>query len=187
MNLLKLQRPLAVVMITLVMVATAAPLVPVVRAQSSDMNVLVQQLNQQASVIGPTDPSFASLQQQFGAQMGMSGAMLAAAFQAAPQGAGQSYSGVNYFPLASAQNLDVRSVAAGQTPAALLGVLQFTASVRMGSMVLPTQLGIAVMSSPFAVVLIDLATGQIVAFVLLSITPILAVTFVPSFTLIRSS
>jgi hypothetical protein len=147
---------------------------------------VVQQLIQQAAVIRPSDPSFAALQQQFIVRVGLSSPALAAAFQNSPHGQLQDYSGgMTYSPLAANQALDMKSVATGQMQSALLGVLQVPAGAHMGSISLPAQLGVAVMAGSFVVVLIDLTSGQIIAFILLPVSPILAVVFFPAFSVIQ--
>lgn len=185
----RIQRAIVTLMIALLMVATGAPVVTVAEKdhpdQGNDKGMLVQQLIQQATIIGPGAPIFTSLQAQFTAWLGLSGMMLAASFQSDARGMPQAYSGMAYYLLASAQGLDMRSVASGQVQSALLGVLQVPMGAHLGGVSLPGQLGVAVMSGSFVIVLIDLATGQIIAFILLPVSPILAVVFFPSFLVIQ--
>lgn len=151
---------------------------PSVQAQP-DPATLAQQLIRQAWVIGPSDLGFAPLSQELLARTGLSGPALAAALQAGPHAPPKALSSWTYWALLSAQGVDLRQVAAGQVPSVLLGLVRGPAGARLGSVPLPQPLGVVAFASSvaFAVALLDLSSGQAVAFVLLPASPLAAAPF----------
>ncbi len=143
----------------------------------SDPGTLIQQLIRQAWVIGPADLGFPLLQQELLARTGLSGPALAAALQAGPYASPQALGSWTYYPLLSAQEGDLRRVAARHLPSLLLGLL--SGPMRLGNAQLPATVGVAVFASSFAfaVALVELSGGQPVAFVLLPASPLIAAPF----------
>jgi len=151
-----------------------------VRAQGEPSQQTVVLLAQQAQIVRPGDPRFPQLLSKFTSQVGMSGQALAAAFLAEPLAqATQMGNGIIYYPLVSSQGMDMRLIASGQQQAALLGILEVPQGATLAGGALPQRLGIAAMAGSLIIVLIDLNTGQVIAFIILPAAIILAFLFFP--------
>lgn len=167
-----------VLMIFGLVVALAPTSSLVVQAQL-DPGTLAQQLIRQAWVIGPTDLGFVPLRQELLARTGLSETALAAALQAGPHAPPLAVGSFTYWALLEAQGVDLRQVATRQVSYLVLGVLRGPHSTRLGSIPLPQTFGVVVFASSlaFALAVVDFSSGQVVAFVLLPVSPVLAASF----------
>jgi hypothetical protein len=170
----------AVVLSLLLVYLTLSPALLIKAQGQQPSQETVVLLAQQAQVIRPGDPRFSGLSTQFAARMGLSGHALAAAFLSGPLGsATQLGNGIVYYPLLSSQGLDMRLIAGGQQQTALLGILHLPQGATLAGGALPQRVGVAAMAGSLVLVLIDLTTGQIIAFISLPAALILAFFFFP--------
>lgn len=184
---MKFTRLLTVVVLSALLVfLTIQPDLLVAQAPQEPNQQTVTLLAQQAQVILPTDPRFNGLLMQFSSRIGLSGPGLANAFLTSPQASPVSLgNGIVYYPLVSAQNLNMTQVANGQIQATLMGVMTVPQGATLGGTTLPQRLGVAAMTGSFVVVLIDLSTGAIIAFLILPDTLILSFLFFPAIIIIQ--
>lgn len=142
----------------------------------------VGQLAQQAQLVFPGDPRFEELHARWREQM----PAVPQALQAQPRGHPISLGrGITFFPFRSVESLDLRQIASGQIPAALLGVLQLPPGTKLGGHPLPPSVGVGAMHGSLVLVLFDLTTGTVIAFVLLPSSLILVFTFFPVLVVIQ--
>jgi len=134
-----------------------------------------RQLAGQGQVIGPTHPQFGGLATEFYATLGLDSPTIAAKLQSLPIGAGEKSA---VFP--ELQQLNLTQVLQGQKQAILLGRFALPTAASFGGVQLPAgHYGVAIMNDGaapaldgtsnafhigFSIVLINLYTGNVVAF-----------------------
>jgi hypothetical protein len=177
--MLRFTRVVAVMLSAALVFVSLEPVMVVGQSQQPTQQT-VAVLAQQTQTILPTDPRFPALLTQFSARIGLSGPALTGAFVsqglAVPLGNGMSHT-----PLVSAEGLDVRQIASGQIPAALLGILTVPQGATLAGVALPQRVGVAAMTGSLVLVLIDLATGNVLAFLIVPEALILTFAFFPVF------
>lgn len=165
-------------------VALYAQTTPTLNQTSSPQQV-IPQLAQQAQVILPGHPQFADLLAKWQTHAAALGAA-PQAFQAQPQGTPIPLAqGVTFVPFQGASNLNLVQIASGQLPAALLGLLQLPQGANLAGQPLPQSVAVGAMTGSLVLVLIDLTTGQVIAFIVCPASLIVTFTFFPVLVIVQ--